>query len=156
MLLKGFRFEITYFCKRKKMNAQGLRAVIQQLKRTNIEDNAYLGFFYNDDDYENCYIKANKEGLELFATKLLEASLEMDYRMFSHHNKEVFNLTKKGFAKHSDVQFTFIELLNKTKKEINSTRKKIKKAWIEKIIGCVITGCFIFTIILIWHFFSHS
>lgn len=130
------------------MNTPGLRAVIQQLKETNLKENAYLGFFYNDDDCETCYIKANKEGLELYATKLLEASLEMDRRAFVENKKEVFNLSLKWFVKHSDFEFSFIELVQKTKDEIiGPIKKEYNQTWKDKLSGYGILGCFILALI---------
>ncbi len=130
------------------MNTPGLRAVIQQLKETNLKENAYLGFFCNDDGSETCYMKANKEGLELYATKILEASLEMDRRMFSDKKKEVFNLPVKWFVNDSDFQFSFIELLQKTKTEIiDPIKEEHNQTWKDKLKGYVILGCFIFALI---------
>ncbi len=130
------------------MTTPGLRAVIQQLKETNLKENAYLGFFYNDDGSETCYMKANKEGLELYATKILEASLEMDRRMFSDKKKEVFNLPSKWFVNDSDFQFSFIELLQKTKAEtMNSVELKHSIRWKDKLMGYTIVGCLIFALI---------
>ena len=128
------------------MNTPGLRAVIQQLKETNLKENAYLGFFYNDD--ETCYIKANKEGLELYATELLEASLEMDNRVFIENKKEVFNLSLEEFVKDSDFQFSFIELVHKTKTEIlEPAKEEPNQTWKDELAGYVIIGCFIFVLI---------
>lgn len=135
------------------MNAQGLSAVIQQLKMTNSKEDAYLDFFYNEEGSRGCHLKANKEGLELYATILLEASLEMEYRMFTE-KKEIFSITKKHFIKHSNFQFAFIELLNKTKKEITPDRKEFNKSRKEKLKVYIIAGCFTFLAFLVWIFIS--
>ncbi|NMH88956.1 hypothetical protein [Flavivirga algicola] len=130
------------------MNTPGLRAVIQQLKETNLKENAYLGFFYNDNDhdYETYHIKANKEGLELYAAKFLEASLEMDRRTFINNEKEIFSLNSKWFDD-SDFQFSHIELLQKIKAEIvEPIEEAYNQPWKDKLSGYAIAGCFIFVL----------
>lgn len=135
--------------KNKNMNNPGLRAVIQQLKETNLKENAYLGLFYNNNQFESCYIKANKEGLELYAAKLLEASLDIDDGLIDGRKKDIFNLPSKCFSKDSDIQISFIELKEKDKAKIASIKKKHNTHWKDILIDYIVISCLIFALVLI-------
>jgi len=130
------------------MDSPGLRAVIQQLKETNSKENAYLGFFYNNDNSKTCYIKANKDGLELYAAKLLEASLDMEYKLFYDNRTEVFNFSSESFfVNQSDIQFSYVQLIHKTKAEIETNKEKLRKPLKSPLIKYCFTGVLILILI---------
>jgi len=57
------------------MNDQQIQELINQFDTEKLKENAYFGIF---DEAEYSYIKANKEGLLLYAMNLIVASKNID------------------------------------------------------------------------------
>jgi hypothetical protein len=69
-----------------------LQEIIIELEKRNKKEDAYFGFYqHNEGQSESCYIKGNKEGLELYAIELLKASLE-NYSVFEEDKEECYEL----------------------------------------------------------------
>ncbi|MCF7568761.1 hypothetical protein L3X37_10325 [Sabulilitoribacter arenilitoris] len=49
------------------MKTQELNSVIQNINNEYSTDEAYIGFFYGEENEFSSYVKANKEGLMLYA-----------------------------------------------------------------------------------------
>ncbi|GAA4338801.1 hypothetical protein [Flaviaesturariibacter amylovorans] len=60
------------------MNRDSLQDIIQQLRPADGGDSARLEFYFAQEP--NGFIRANQEGLRLFARELLQASLTLDYQ----------------------------------------------------------------------------
>ncbi|WP_299333056.1 hypothetical protein [uncultured Psychroserpens sp.] len=125
------------------MNNQELNNFIQNIERTYSSDEAYTGFFYDDDDDGfTSYIKANKNGLILFSAQLLKGALSIDERAFT--GKELYKLTNdKSDLDYTCFEFSHIELLNIGKSDIPEP-KAYKETFTDKI------GCFVSIIIALF------
>jgi len=125
------------------MNTQELNNFIQNLRNSCSTEDGYFGFFYDDEDDYTSYVKANKEGLRLFASELLEVSLEID-------KKESLTLSKDWHHNNSDFAVSRIELSKKTRLELDSSKKEeFKQTWKDKVTGYVMGGVLIFILISI-------
>ncbi|TBV25164.1 hypothetical protein DMZ43_12700 [Meridianimaribacter sp. CL38] len=125
-----------------------IHTIINQLKEGNSKEKAYLGFFQYGRDIDESCIKANKEGLLLYASYLLEAGLEINKRSFDKNKIETFALSPDFISENTDFDFHYIELLNKPRLEIESI-SEYKESWKDKLVGYVIGGFLISLIVLI-------
>ena len=60
------------------MTEKELENIISNLNKSNKKEEAIFGFYYQEGDEYNTYIKANKQGLGLFSAELLKAKLEIE------------------------------------------------------------------------------
>ena len=130
------------------MNNQELNNVIQNIKKNYVAKTAYIGFFYSEHDEFECFIKANKEGLMLFAKELIVASLEIDKRGFKEE-RELFYLSKDWMSNRSDINFSSIELHKKSNSEIQPAIVQHKQTWKDTLTGYLFGGVLIFILISI-------
>lgn len=131
------------------MKNQELNTVLQKLRENNIEENAYLGFFTDGGGLHESCIKANKDGLRLYAAALIEASLEIDNRNFNiEEEEEFFSIKTDWVSESSDIFFSYVELSNLPKAEIEPI-KEHKENWKDKLMGYVLGGIIIFILISI-------
>lgn len=84
------------------MNTQNIQSLIEYIKQNHSEEEAYIGFFYEEDYGDTSFIKANREGLRLYASNLLEASISK--------NNELFKIDDSICLGHSDFSFRHIEI----------------------------------------------
>lgn len=116
------------------MNTKELNYFIRSIQNQFSKDEAYIGFYYDDPDGYLNSIKANKEGLLLYANQLLQASLKFEENSFE--DKTDFEISFDVELTHSDFKFTHIELLNKSKSKLEKP-KEYKQTFKDQI------GCFI-------------
>lgn len=57
------------------MTKEELQEIVTRLKATNTKEDAYFGIFSYGGGPDESFIKANRQGLELFAAEILEASM---------------------------------------------------------------------------------
>ena len=128
------------------MRKETIKDIIVKLKEIGIAKNAYFGFFqYGGGIYESC-IKANKEGLLLYAACLLEASLEIDNRDFTEDKIQTYGLSPEFVSENTDFDFHYVELMNKPKLEIETTPEH-KETWKDKLTGYIFGAILIFMLI---------
>lgn len=60
------------------LNKDNLQKIIDELEETNSKEDAYFGIFKYGNSPDKSYIKGNKQGLELYAAKLLKASRDVN------------------------------------------------------------------------------
>ncbi len=116
------------------MNTKELNYFIRSIQNQVSKDEAYIGFYYQDQDEYTSYIKANREGLLLFANQLLQASLEFDDDSFKENTD--FDISYEVDMTHSAFNFSHIELLNKPKSKLEKP-KEYKQTFKDQM------GCFI-------------
>ncbi|MBA4197438.1 MAG: hypothetical protein C0459_07780 [Chitinophaga sp.] len=107
----------------------------QELKKL-----ATFGVFAIDDDWNNFVIKANKEGLQLFATELWKASQKMKEKNDSDYESNIIIplvTNAEWINSNSDIKISVVEQINKVAKESKLTNKN--ETVKEKIVkyGCV-------------------
>ncbi len=61
------------------MDKTYLLPIIKKLSESNASDEAYFGIFTFGGSSDESYIHANRQGMELFASQLLQASLNTDH-----------------------------------------------------------------------------
>lgn len=115
------------------MNNQELNSLIKKVDNQNSFDKAYIGFFYDDNEYLS-YIKANKEGLMLHVNQLLKACLEFEENKMN--TNIVYEISNDTHLKHSDFQFSRIEYVKKS--EINLQKPEDYKQTFQDQVGCFI------------------
>jgi hypothetical protein len=71
------------------LNKDELKAIIDQLETANSKDEAYFGIFQYGGGPDESFIKANKQGLELFAAAILRASRDADEIVVDKENNSI-------------------------------------------------------------------
>ncbi|WGD35883.1 hypothetical protein [Olleya sp. YS] len=130
------------------MNTQELKNIVDRLKSYVNENEAYFGFFQYGGGQDESFIKANKEGLIRFATELLEANLAASTEEYVSGEKQFYSLSSDWFSEHSEFNFSYVELLQKLKADIEPD-KEYRKTWKDKLSGYVFGGIIIFILISI-------
>ncbi len=130
------------------MNKDELQKIIDQLESVNLKDEAYFGIFQYGGEQDESYIKANKQGLELFAINILKAARD---------SQDIINDTKKSIIP-LDYQEEWIDgdTLAQYIEPIPETRKQIKTephqaTWQDKYFahGCFAVGIIVFVLMII-------
>ena len=119
------------------MNKADLQKIIEQLESSNSKDYAYFGIFDDGTDTGEEFIKANKEGLSLFAAALLKAAQDVTDR--AKENEKIFyplTSEREWIDENSEVLINFIEASNepREKAEYKPYIKSRKDRAIE--VGC--------------------
>jgi hypothetical protein len=115
------------------MNNQELNSLIKKIENQNSFDKAYIGFFYDDNEYLS-YIKANKEGLMLHVNQFLKACLEFEENKMN--TNIVYEISHDIDLKYSDFKFSRIEYVKKS--EINLEKTEEHKQTFKNQVGCFI------------------
>lgn len=130
------------------MTNRNIRTIVDHIREDNSIDNAYLGFFQYGGGIDESFIKANKEGLLLYASYLLEAGLEIESRSFNETKTESFGLSPDFISENTDFDFHYVELFNKSRFEIETIPEYIENRN-DKLAGYVIGGFLISLLTLI-------
>jgi len=129
------------------LNKEELQKIIEQLESTNSKDEAYIGIFQGGEEPHDLFVKANRQGLELYAVQLLKASRD---------SEEVINDTKRKFIYlddndewiQGDMFIQYIEP-NLEKREFVKFEEN-KKHWFGWIFGA---GCLALVLLIVISFF---
>jgi len=122
------------------VNKDQLQQIIDQIENEDLKSEAYLGIFEYGGGPDESYIKANKQGLQLFALELLKAARDSDDLLNNENEQSIFTL---GFDEIwvDDESTTFIQYVEPTK-EIRERVKSepYKETWQDKVarFGCII------------------
>jgi len=121
------------------MNNEKLENIITELESESIKDDAYFGFYENEDNQDDEHIKANKDGLILYAVELLKAANEFNLRHFEKGKDELYGINDEWFSKENEYMFKYIKLINKQKSKIDPDTKEHKETWTDKVFkaGCL-------------------
>ncbi|TAJ12589.1 hypothetical protein DMA11_12325 [Marinilabiliaceae bacterium JC017] len=120
------------------MEKEELQNIINLLETGNSKDDAYFGIFEYGGGSDESYIKANKQGLELFAADLLKASRDSE-EIVLDNERDIYSLDY-GEEWIDDESGTFIQyvelIIEKRKKE---KKKPYKETWKDDAakIGCI-------------------
>lgn len=127
------------------MTNKELQKSIDSINEQELKDLATFGFFAENDDWETIAIRANKEGLQLFALELLKASQQAK-SVFSDKEKNIIKLDPNAqwINPLSDIKVFYIEQVDKTheKEEV----KLNKETFTDKTLKY---GCFAVLILLV-------
>lgn len=121
------------------MEYQKIQELIDQFDSEKLKENAYFGIF---DEAEYSYIKANKEGLLLYAMNLIVASKNIDSITNDSKDKTVsFERFVDWIDEDSPIVIDYIEKFEGKRKKVIETNKY---NFFEKLIPI---GCFLLFII---------
>ncbi|NIK93516.1 hypothetical protein GZ212_15250 [Mangrovimonas sp. CR14] len=123
------------------------QTIIDQIIQGNSSERAYFGFFQYGGGMDESCIKANKEGLFLYAASLIEAGLAIEERGFIENSTQTFGLSADFISENSDFDFPFIELINKPRLEMEPFQE-YKQSWKVKLMGYVFGGILLFILLL--------
>ena len=127
------------------MDDQKIQELINQFDTEKLKENAYFGIF---DEAEYSYIKANKEGLLLYAMNLIVASKNIDSITNDSKDKTVsFGRIADWIDKDSPIVIDYIEKFDGKRNEVV---EPTKSSFFEKLIPI---GCFLVFIIFGVSFF---
>jgi len=95
------------------MNEEELQNIINKFEETELKKQAIWGIFRYRGDFDESFIKANKEGLELFALELLKASLESN-KIIEDKKDKVIPLDYYGdwISEDADAYLKYIQLID--------------------------------------------
>jgi len=118
------------------MNTQKLNTFIRNIEEEYSLNEAYIGFFYDENghDFES-YIKANKEGLMLYANELLKASLSIQEKDLN--NNDIYEISYEVNLKYSEFKFSYIELFNNSKSKLEEPKEY--RQTIGEQVGCFVS-----------------
>ena len=120
------------------MESNQLQLIITQLESNLQKKEAY---FQVSEYSSEGNIKANKDGLMQAAVDLLKATNEFNVRQFENGKEEFYLLDNEWEAGDHHSIFKYIELINKSKTELNLIDSEdINETWQDKIlpVGCII------------------
>lgn len=123
------------------MTKEELQEIVARLKATNTKDDAYFGIFRYGGGPDESFIKANRQGLELFAAEVLEASMFAE-EIVNDHKKNIhsFSYDEEWIDGETLVQYVepFLEPRQKIKEET------VTPSWTDKMFA---GGCILFVVI---------
>jgi hypothetical protein len=125
------------------MKSDEIKNISENIKTEINENEATLGFFTYGDVSE-CYIKANKSGLLLFASRILEIADEFEEKEIPYETY-LFEYETVWFNEKSDVNFIEVKktrLIHKN--NIETDEKGEGKTWIDKLNNNLILLALIF------------
>lgn len=127
------------------MDDEKIQELINQFDTEKLKENAYFGIF---DEAEYSYIKANKEGLLLYAMNLIVASKNIDSITNDSKDKTIpIERFADWIDEDSPIVIDYIEKFEGKRKEVI---EHIKSNFFEKLIPI---GCFLLFIIFGASFF---
>ena len=134
------------------MTEEEMKIVIEKLRTEKAKNDAIFGLFIYGGGPEESFIKANKSGLEIFAAKLLEASLEND-SVINHKEKSIIHLEEEAewIDKESDIYLDYIEPISRTRpQKLPEKANKTSKFKDELFqVGCVLILVFLGVAVLL-------
>ena len=121
------------------MNKEDLQNIIDKLEKEDRKEKAYFGIFEYGGGPDESFIKANKQGLELFAIELLKAARDTEGLLKNETEKSVFPL---GFDEDwvDDDCSTYIQYVEPTNEiRTNVKQEPYVETWTDKTMkfGCI-------------------
>ncbi len=131
------------------MTDKKIAELIDQLRSEKTYDEAYIGFFQFGGGPDESFIKANRQGLELYAADLLAAALETETE-FGSEKEKTYGLDHVLLADDSEFGFSYVELKKEKRNEIKPL-SEYKETWKEKAfkIGCIAIGIVLIAFLII-------
>ncbi len=131
------------------MNKDDLLKIIEEIESKSSAEKATFGIFVYGGGEDESYIKANKQGLELYAANLLKAAREIDENSSLSENQKIpLNYEADWIDKESSIYLQYIELSEKKPEYVK--KENDNDEWKEKALrfGCL-AGLFILISIFI-------
>ncbi|UKN03711.1 hypothetical protein K6119_09430 [Paracrocinitomix mangrovi] len=113
-----------------------LQSIVAKIESNNLKSEAYFAI-YDFGGTEECYIYANKQGLELYAAELLKASLQSD-DAHENNEKNIVPIAHNAEWIDGEIMIQHVELLKEIREKIKV--EKPKDSFWNKIhqLGCII------------------
>ncbi|MBO6881793.1 hypothetical protein [Winogradskyella sp.] len=133
------------------MTDKELKKLISELENRNEKEKAFFGFYEYGGGPDESHIKANRKGLELFASELLKVGLESENRKFEKNETESIGLNTDWLDENGEFFFDFVELTKKDKTPTKKTFPEYKESWKDKAfkIGCLAIGILLVGLIVV-------
>jgi len=123
-----------------------LKTATNDIKKRNSSEDAYFGLFPISEGDDGYYISANRQGLELYATELLNASLESE-TIVLHPQKFEYNIGQKDWIDDkSDIYIDFVSPFLEKRKNIKKD-EPYKETFKDKLITLILKILLIFLVI---------
>ena len=121
------------------MTHNEFQAFLAKLEAEVSKDNASFGIYQYGGGADESYIRANKDGLKLFALELLKGAAQADDTIPTEE-KNIIPLPydDKWVDEQSDIFIQYVKPINEGLEEINKTN--YKEGFVEKLVP---VGCFI-------------
>lgn len=120
------------------MNKNELQQIIAELEESNSKDEAYFGIFQYGGGPEESFVKANRQGLELFAADLLKASRDAK-SIVDDKDKTIYTLDfqEPWIDKNAHTFIQYIEPSIESRKHVE--HELYNETWKDKLIkvGCI-------------------
>lgn len=123
------------------MNKEELQKIIDLLESNNSSEDAYFGIFDDNPDAGECHIRANKQGLELFASEILKASRDAE-EIVNDKEKTLIPLNENFDWKEGDILIQYIE---PTLEKREKARLNLPK---QTLLSRIVIGCFLMLLVL--------
>lgn len=117
-------------------NNNETKGIIDSINAMTSEDDAFFSVIEHGGGLDESFIKANKDGLRLFAIELLKATLEQ---------KTIIDRNNAKWIDENGVSPEYIEVINLPKKDIPATEKSTRRE--SKLTGFSIGLFFIILLI---------
>ncbi|QGW28416.1 hypothetical protein [Phnomibacter ginsenosidimutans] len=131
------------------MTNEELHKIINCINEQDLKRLATFGIFAINDDWDEIAIKANKEGLQLFALQLLRASQQTkDVLLDKGNNVIPLNSNTEWVDPESDIKISYVEQVDKTDQAQKVDDKK--ETFSDKSMKY---GCFAILILLVLSIF---
>lgn len=114
------------------MKDKEIGKLIEELRSQAKYDEAYIGYFQYGDGFDESFIRANRQGLELYAAEILQAVLETEKEFDKETKFKIFGLNPKILDEESDFFFDYIELVKEKRNEIK-LNYQYKETWKDKM-----------------------
>ncbi|MEA5458175.1 hypothetical protein VB796_03965 [Arcicella sp. LKC2W] len=128
------------------LNKAKIEEIINLLKAESNEDNAYIGFFLENEPHSESgietIISTNKDGLLLFAQRLISYSQELD-SMEENESIYLGDNHPKWLDLSSDIRFDFLEKQKRDSVENNDVAKTVSP-FKNNLIGFSLIALFFF------------
>ncbi|MDG4715064.1 hypothetical protein [Winogradskyella marincola] len=133
------------------MTDEELKKIIFELEKRNEKEKAFFGFYEYGGGPDESHIKANRKGLELFATELLKVGIESENREFKKNGTESIGLNTDWLDENGEFFFDFVELTKKDKAPTEKTFPEHKETWKDKAfrVGCFGIGILLVGLIIV-------
>mgnify|MGYP000855186621 CR=1 FL=1 len=131
------------------MNKDDLLKIIEEIESKSSAEKATFGIYVYGGGEDESYIKANRQGLELYAANLLKAAREIDDNSGLNVNEKIsLDYGADWIDKESSIFLQYIEVSEKRPEYVK--KENDKDEWKEKALrfGCL-AGLFILISIFI-------
>ena len=137
------------FIKNQEVTQKKIENIISELENSNNKKKAFFGLYqYGGDIHESC-IRANRQGLILYAVELLRASKEIEKGTFENGKIEHYKIDLSWTDENADFCFDNLELTSKIKTKKVNTFPKYQETWKDKLYSYLFLGIIMVLVIFL-------